>query len=136
MGGRGVRARVVRHGLLSGGSSSLACRGRLVLGRRGLLRCHFAFDGVDQLEVEFEVPAHEPGGEQEVLLAVRKFVRGLLGLVQPRLEVGDVLAQGGDALAGDLLADEIADQQAQQRLALERCECDGRLGPLDRKSVV
>ena len=49
-------------------------------------------DGVDQLEVEFEVPPHEPGREEEVLLAVRQVVRGRFGLVQPGLKVGDVVA--------------------------------------------
>jgi hypothetical protein len=50
-----------------------------VLGRQGLLQCHFPFERVDQLDVELEVPADEPGRERQVLLAVRKFVRGLLG---------------------------------------------------------
>ena len=41
-------------------------------------------------------------------------------------EVGDVVAERGEALARDLLADEVADQQAQQRLALQRREGDRR----------
>ena len=60
--------------------------------------------------MELEVSAHEGRREQEVLLAVRELVCALFGLVQPRLKVGDVVAQRGHALAGDLLADEIADQ--------------------------
>ena len=37
------------------------------------------------------------------------------GVVEASAQVGDVVAQGGEALAGDFFADEVADQQAQQR---------------------
>lgn len=62
-----------------------------MLGRQRLLRCHFPFERVDQLDVELELPAEEPGRERQVLLAVRKLVRGLLGPVQSRLKVSDVV---------------------------------------------
>ena len=52
-----------------------------------------------------------------------------LGLVEPRPQVGDVVAQRPDALARHLLAHEVGDQQPQQRLALDRREGDRRLRP-------
>ena len=45
-------------------------------------------------------------------------LENLLGVVEALAEVGDVVAEGGQAIAGDLFADEVADEQAQQRLAL------------------
>ena len=83
-------------------------------------------DLVDEFQVQLEEAAQEAGHEQQVLLAVRE--RPLRGarLFEARVDVGDVVAQGGHALAGDLLADEVADQQPEQRVALQRREGDGR----------
>jgi hypothetical protein len=50
----------------------------------------------------------------------------VLALLDPGHEVGDVLAQGRHARDRDLLADEISDQESQQRFALERREADRR----------
>jgi hypothetical protein len=50
--------------------------------------------------------------------------RRALALVQPGLDVRDVLLEGAYALARDVLADQIADEQAEQGMALERGERD------------
>ena len=76
--------------------------------------------------VQVEQPVEEAVHDQQVLLAVRQLVRRRLALVDAHSQVGDVLAQRADALARHLLADEVGDQQPQQRLALERREGDRR----------
>ena len=63
---------------------------------------------------------------RKVFLLVGEQVRGALGVPEPCLEVSDVVAERADALACDLLADEVANQQAEQRVGLERCERDRR----------
>src|SRR5215204_1672962 len=99
-------------------------------------------DLVDQLEVQFEQPAEEAVHELQVFLAMRQQRCAEFGIVQPQLNVGDVVAKGEQALAGELLPDEVADQQAEERLALERGERDRgsrvvaqRLEPLVRERV-
>jgi hypothetical protein len=83
-------------------------------------------DLVDELEVQLEQASHEADRQQQVLLAVGEQACRALGVLQARLDVGDVVAQRADARARDLLADEVADQQPEQGVALERCEADWR----------
>ncbi len=75
--------------------------------------------------MQLEEPAEEPDHEHQVLLPVRQIGGAPLALVELGGELGDVLAERGDALAGGRLADEVGDQQAEERLALERGETDG-----------
>jgi hypothetical protein len=79
---------------------------------------------VDEFEVQLEQSAQEAVREPQIFGAVGQPVRAAVGVVQKRLEVGDVVAEGGDALARDVFTDEVADQQAQQRLALDGREAD------------
>ena len=58
-----------------------------------------------------------------------------LRVVEALLEVGDVVAERGHAFARDLLADEVADQQAEERVALHRRERDGGAGVRRRAPV-
>src|SRR5690348_3510175 len=51
-----------------------------------------------------------------------------LGLVEPKPEIVDVGPERRKACEGDLLTHEVADQQAQERIALERRERDRRAG--------
>jgi hypothetical protein len=81
-------------------------------------------DPIDQLEVKLEQPAHEVDDKPQILFAVGKLLGAELGVLKPPFDVSDVVAQRGHALARDLLADEVADQEANQRLTLERCERD------------
>jgi hypothetical protein len=60
--------------------------------------------------MDLEKPAVEPVAHEQVLAAVRQVHRRGLGLVEPRGEVGDVVAERGQALAGDGLADEVSQQ--------------------------
>jgi SAM-dependent methyltransferase len=78
-----------------------------------------------------EQPAQEIDDEQQVLLPMRQFLRASFRVVEPPLDVGNVLAQRRHALAGDLLTDKVTDQQPEERLALERREWNGgpRVGP-------
>src|SRR6059036_2016107 len=57
---------------------------------------------------------------------MRQLSGASLAVVETPREVGDVVAKRGDALACDLLADEVADQQAKEGLALQRREAHGR----------
>jgi len=75
--------------------------------------------------VKVEQTAQEPGHEQQVLAAVRQRLGAPLRLVEARLKVGDVVAQGRDALPGRRLAHQIADQQPQEKLALHRWKATG-----------
>ena len=90
-------------------------------------------DSLDEIDVEIEQPSQEADHDQQVLLAMREVCARALGLVERSLELGDVVAQRAEALAGDLLADEVADQQAQERLALQRREGDRRPRVLDER---
>jgi hypothetical protein len=74
-------------------------------------------DVADELFVEVEQASKERDGEQQVLRAVWKLARRSLGFVEAGPQVGDVVAQRREARARDLLADEVADQQAEERLA-------------------
>ena len=56
--------------------------------------------------------------KQQVLRPVRQLSRRALGLVQALAQVDDTVAQRGHALARHLLADEVADQQAEKRVVL------------------
>ncbi|HEU0335437.1 MAG TPA: MMPL family transporter, partial [Gaiellaceae bacterium] len=87
-----------------------------------------ALDLVDQVEVQLEQPPQEADHEQQVLAPVRQQHGGRLGVVEPGLQVGDVLAQSGEARTRHVLPDEIGEQQPQQRLALQGRERDGRAG--------
>jgi hypothetical protein len=44
------------------------------------------------------------------------------------VDVSEVVAKRGHAPSRDVLADEVADQEAEQCVALDRHECDRRLG--------
>jgi hypothetical protein len=57
--------------------------------------------------VQLEQAAQEPDDEQQVLAAVRQRLRARLGLGHARGQIGDVLSQRREALAGDRLADEV-----------------------------
>jgi hypothetical protein len=72
--------------------------------------------------VQLEEPAQEPVDEPQILLAVREPACRAVGLFEPLGEVCDLVAQRGHALARDLLADEVAYEQAQERVALQRHE--------------
>ena len=65
-----------------------------------------------QVEQAAEVADHE----QLVLALVGEELGASLGFLEPRVEVGDVLADGGSACACRGLADEVADQQPQQQV--------------------
>jgi hypothetical protein len=71
-------------------------------------RGEIPLDLIDQLFVQVEEVAEEVDHEQLVLALVREERGRSLGLVEPRPEVADVLAKRGHALAGDLLAHEVA----------------------------
>ena len=92
-----------------------------------------ALDPVDELAVQVEQAAQEPGDEQQVLAPVGERLRARLELVDARRQVGDLVAQRDDARARRRLADEVGDQQAQQQLALDRREVDGRGRPLAQR---
>jgi hypothetical protein len=83
-------------------------------------------DLVDQLLVQVDEAAEEVNHELQVLLPVRQACRTLLGFIEALAEVVDVFAQRGEAVARDLFADEVADEQPQERLALEWCDPGGR----------
>ena len=68
--------------------------------------------------------APEAGHEEQVLLSVRQVLGAAFRFLDASAEVGDVVAQRGKALAGDLLADEVADQEAQERLAFQWGDAD------------
>src|SRR5262249_32028648 len=89
-------------------------------------RCELPFDLVDELGVQVQKPAQEAGGEQEVLLAVWELACALVRLVEKRTKLFEVDAQRREALAGDLLADEVAEQQPHERVALQRGDGDRR----------
>ena len=71
-----------------------------------------AFNLFDELLVQREECAEEAGDEQQVFLAVWELVSGLLRLVEPRLDVRDFLAKCQQARASNLLADQVAYEQA------------------------
>jgi hypothetical protein len=52
----------------------------------------FPLDLVDELVMEVEEAAQEPDDDQQVLLAVRELVGGLLGIGEPLSDVGEVVA--------------------------------------------
>jgi hypothetical protein len=70
--------------------------------------------------VKVEVAAQEVGDEPQVPLTVGQAGRSGLCLLDAGGEIGDVLAQRAHAFAGRRVADEVGDQEPQQRLALER----------------
>ena len=80
------------------------------------------------MQVQFEQPAQEAVDEQQVFLAMRQPRCRPFGILQPQVDVGDVGLERGEALAGDLLPDEVADQQAEKRVAFQRRELDGGSG--------
>jgi hypothetical protein len=51
--------------------------------------------------------------------------RAAFGVIESLRDVGDVGAQCRQAFARYLLSDQVCDQQAKQRLALESRECGG-----------
>src|SRR5207249_2455954 len=71
-----------------------------------------ALDLVDQLFVQVEESAEEVDHELQVFLPVGQVSGASFGVVEALAEVGDVVAQSCEALAGDFFADEVADQQA------------------------
>jgi len=82
-------------------------------------RGQFALDLIDEVEVEVEEPAHEVDYEEQVLLAMGELRNGPFAVVESPLDVCDVGAKRGHALAGDVLADEVADQQSLEVVALQ-----------------
>src|SRR6185437_2008884 len=68
----------------------------LLRGLSGALGCptrrKLALDLVDELQVELRQPADETGHEQEILLAVRELVGAALRVVEPLLDVGNVVS--------------------------------------------
>ena len=71
--------------------------------------------------MQLEVPAQEADRESEVLLRCGSPVPALRVFESLR-EIGDIVAQGGHAIAGRLLADEVANEKPQERVALQRRE--------------
>ena len=90
----------------------------------GCRRSEFPLDPVHQLEVEVEVAPEEVDRHEQVLATVGQVLRRTLSVVESCLEVGDVLLEGAHALARDLFAHQVADEQAEQGVALERSEGD------------
>src|SRR4029079_1356665 len=71
--------------------------------------------------------------EPQILLAVRQGLRTPFGLHQALADIGNVLAEGEERIAGDRLADEVADQEPKQRVALDRGDRDRRPGVLGQR---
>jgi hypothetical protein len=90
-------------------------------------------DPVDQLEVEVQVAPEEVDGYEQVLPSVGERFRRARAFVEPGLDVGDVLPEGAHALARDLLAHQVADEEPEQGIALERRERDRRRGVLPER---
>jgi hypothetical protein len=70
-------------------------------------------DLLDELEMQREEAAQEVDDEQQVLLAVGKLSGRTLGVVEARLDVGEVLPKRCHRLPRGRLTDEVADQEAQ-----------------------
>ena len=126
--GRGPRSveRFARdHAALFGAAELAASPDRSTVLSRGRTtpdagQLELALDLVDELEVQLEIPAQEAVDEQQVVTAVGQLLRRLGALQQPLLQVGDVVAQGAQALARGVVADEVGHQQPDQRLGLQR----------------
>jgi osmotically-inducible protein OsmY len=91
------------------------------LSRRGEL----ALDLVDQVLVQVEQATEKVDRKQQVGGTVRVCTGRLDGLVESCAQVGDVVAEGGEAFARHLLADKVANQQAQESVTLHRSDRDG-----------
>ena len=85
-----------------------------------------ALDVVDELLVQIEEPAQEAVDEVQVLLAVWQAGSPAVARVHPLAQVGDLGAQGLQAGARHLLPHQVGDEQAQERVALERRDGDRR----------
>ena len=78
--------------------------------------------------MEIEQLPQEARDHQEVLLPVWDLVCRFFGLMQAATDVVEVRAERSQALTRDGLADEIADQQPQERVTLDQREGRGRRG--------
>jgi fluoride exporter len=81
-----------------------------------------ALDLLDELEVELQVASQEGVHERQVLAPMLERLRGDLRVVESLHQVSDVLAERDHARARGRLTDEIAQEQTQERIALERRE--------------
>ena len=81
---------------------------------------------VDQVGVEVEVAPQEVDHEQEVLAPMGERSRRLHAVVEALVQVGELGAKRAEALARGPVADQVRDQESEQRLALERRERDRR----------
>ena len=85
-----------------------------------------ALDLFDEFEVELQVAPQELVREEEVFAPVREQLCCCRAFFESIHQLGDIRTKGYEACAGDRFSDEVAEEEPEERVALERRDAHRR----------